>query len=208
MLTMGAMFCHREITDPNVSAGGYFVIELKANRKDLFYNSADRLKIAKSYSVTVEDFQLDHGRIDRRACRVYHPEDLDVDPEKWSCVLRIIEVNVMSTDQKNRKETSDRRLYISNLDTDAATFGNIIRQHWSIESMHWQLDRNFKQDQIKRKRAAGARNLDTLQRIALSIIHIWKKLRRKKSDKAKGVTEILRMLRGNLTAIFRFLMQK
>ena len=114
----------------------------------------------------------------------------------------------MSTDQKNRKETFDRRLYISNLDTDAATFGNIIRQHWSIESMHWQLDRNFKQDQIKRKRAAGARNLDTLQRIALSIIHIWKKLRRKKSDKAKGVTEILRMLRGNLTAIFRFLMQK
>ena len=174
----------------------------------MFYNSADRLKIAKSYSVTVEDFQLDHGRIDRRTCWVYHPEDLDVDPEKWSCVLRIIEVNVMSTDQKNRKETSDRRLYISNLDTDAATFGNIIRQHWSIESMHWHLDRNFKQDQIKRKRAAGARNLDTLQRIALSIIHIWKKLRRKKSDKAKGVTEILRMLRGNLTAIFRFLMQK
>ena len=33
--------------------------------------------------------------------------------------------------------------------------GDMIRHHWSIESMHWQLDRNLLQDKIKRKKTTG-----------------------------------------------------
>ena len=69
---------------------------------------------------------------------------MDVDPTKWSCVLRIIEVIVKTTDKRPNKETADRRLYISNLDVPADVIGFIIRQYWRIEINHWQLDRNFK----------------------------------------------------------------
>ena len=86
----------------------------------------------------------EHGRIEERFTRVFRAEDLDVDPTKWSCVLRIIEVIVKTTDKRTNKETADRRLYISNLDMPADVIGLIIRQHWRIEINHWQLDRNFK----------------------------------------------------------------
>ena len=32
---MDAMFNHREVIDPIIEGGGFFVIELKANQKDL-----------------------------------------------------------------------------------------------------------------------------------------------------------------------------
>ena len=182
--------------------------ELKANQKDLFYNSSDRIKTTHSISLHNEEATLEHGRIEERFTRVFQAEDLDVDPTKWSCVLRIIEVIVKTTDKRTNKETADRRLYISNLDVPADVIGFIIRQHWRIEINHWHLDRNFKQDQIKRKNDVAARNLDALLRLSMSSISIWKNLRRKNSDRNKGVAEILRMLRGSLTSIVKFLMQK
>lgn len=208
IFTMDAMFNHREVIDPIIEGGGFFVIELKANQKDLFYNSSDRIKTTHSISLHSEEATLEHGRIEERFTRVFRAEDLDVDPTKWSCVLRIIEVIVKTTDKRTNKETADRRLYISNLDVPADVIGFIIRQHWRIEINHWHLDRNFKQDQIKRKNDVAARNLDALLRLSMSSISIWKNLRRKNSDRNKGVAEILRMLRGSLTSIVKFLMQK
>ncbi len=84
----------------------------------------------------------------------------------------------------------------------------MTRRHWSIESLHWALDRNLKQDSIKRKIPKAARNLDTLQRIVLNVISIWKNRRKKKSDKKKGVAELLRDNAGSFTRLLKFLRQK
>ena len=77
-----------------------------------------------------------------------------------------------------------------------------------VESAHWILDRNFCQDSIKRKTAKSARNLDTLQRIAYSVFSIWRRRRKKKSDKAKGVAELMRGISRSFTRLIRFLSQK
>ena len=74
----------------------------------------------------------EQGRIEERFTRVFRAEDLDVDPTKWICVLRIIEVIVKTTDKRTNKETAVRRLYISNRDVSTDVIGFIIRQHWRI----------------------------------------------------------------------------
>lgn len=51
--------------------------------------------------------------------------------------------------------------------------------------MHWNLDRNLRQDSIKRKAERAARNLDTIQRMVLALIDFWKN-RRKKYQIRKG----------------------
>lgn len=67
--------------------------------------------------------------------------------------------------------------------------------------MHWDLDRNLRQDFIRRKDARSATNLDTIQRMVLAILSIWKGKRKKLSDKAKGTAELIGELSMNFTAI-------
>ena len=86
--------------------------------------------------------------------------------------------------------------------------GNVVRTHWSIESMHWGLDVNLQQDRIKRRSSRAARNLDTIHRIVHSIFSIWKRLRKKRADRRKGMAEIMRLVSANFTKLIRFLYQK
>lgn len=74
--------------------------------------------------------------------------------------------------------------------------------------MHWGLDVNLMQDGIRRKSPRAARNLDTIQRIVFSVFSIWKGLRKKRSDKKKGVAELMRHISMNFTKLLRFLSQK
>ena len=74
--------------------------------------------------------------------------------------------------------------------------------------MHWCLDVNLLQDSIKRKSLKAARNLDTIQRIVYSVFSIWKGLRKKRSDKKKGLAELMRYVSMSFTRLLRFLNQK
>ena len=74
--------------------------------------------------------------------------------------------------------------------------------------MHWDLDRNLRQDFIRRKSTRSARNLDPIQRMVLAILSIWKGKRKKLSDKAKGTAELIGELSMNFTAIIHMLAQK
>ncbi len=105
-------------------------------------------------------------------------------------------------------ETTETRLYVSNLPVDTPWIGKAVRNHWSIESMHWGLDSNLLQDSIKRKSTKAARNLDTIQRIVYSLFSVWKGRRRKLSDKAKGLAELMRHVSSSITNLLRFLSQK
>ena len=41
---------------------------------------------------------------------------------------------------------TEKRYYISSLKPDIEMFSKSIRQHWSVEIMHWHLDVTFKED--------------------------------------------------------------
>jgi len=74
--------------------------------------------------------------------------------------------------------------------------------------MHWGLDTNLSQDKIKRKSPKAARNLDTLQRIVYSLFSVWKCRRKKLSDKAKGLAQLMRHVSMSITRLLHFLSQK
>lgn len=106
------------------------------------------------------------------------------------------------------EETTETRLYVSNLPVTTGWIGNAVRMHWSIDSMHWSLDFSLLQAHTKRKTTKSARNLDTLQRTVYSLFSIWRGLRKKRSDKAKGLAELMRGVSMSFTKLIRFLNQK
>lgn len=207
-ITADAMSFQKAIIDKIRQKGGDFVIELKANQRSLRYGLEDKIKTIAPTETYTEEPTLSHGRIVTRTCRIYRGDELIADKEKWNGNLTVIEILTDTVGKSAGQRTSEQRLYLSSLSSDAAELNEITRSHWSIECLHWGLDRNLKQDSIKRKSATSARNLDTIQRIVLNLVAIWKNRRKKVSDKKKGVAELTRNIASSLTRLLSFLRQK
>ena len=208
VVTADAMSCQKGIIDKIRGKGGDFVIELKANQRSLRYGLEDSIKATTPTDIYKEGPYLEHGRIESRVCRIFRGEELIADREKWNGNLTVIEILTSKEKKSDGRSTSEQRLYISSLDSSAERLSQITKQHWAIESMHWDLDRNLRQDSIKRKAERAARNLDTIQRMVLALIAVWKNRRKKISDKQKGTAQIIRELAVSFTNVLHFLAQK
>lgn len=208
LVTADAMSMQKNIVDKIKEKGGFFLIELKANQKSLRYGVEDRLKQHAPRHTYTEGPELGHGRIESRKYNVYDGLEVIADKDKWGDNLTVVEFISHCTKKSTGAETTETRLYVSNIPIDTIWIGKAVRQHWSIESMHWGLDFNLLQDGIKRKSLRAARNLDTLQRLVYSLFAIWRGRRRKLSDKAKGMAELMRKVSMSFTKLIHFLSQK
>lgn len=138
------------------------------------YGIEDSIKTASPIDTYKEGPVLEHGRIETRTCKIYTGKEHIKDRDKWNEDFSVIEILTSTEKKSDGSFASEQRLYLSNMKGSAELFNKITRLHWSIESLHWSLDRNLLQDKIKRKTEQAARNLDTIQRIVLNIIAIWK----------------------------------
>lgn len=208
VVTADAMSMQKDIIDIIRRKGGDFLIELKANQRALRYGVEDGLKAhAPVHSYTAGP-ELCHGRIETRTYRIYDGLEIIADREKWGGNMTVVEYEADTVRKTTGVRTSEKRLYVSSLPVDTPALGGFVRSHWAIESMHWGLDVNLRQDGIKRKSPRGARNLDTIQRIVLSVFSIWRGLRKKRTDKNRGVAELMRHVSMSFTRLLRFLSQK
>ncbi len=208
IVTADAMSMQKAIIDKIREKGGEFLIELKANQRTLRYGVEDKLKEHLPLYSYTQGPELGHGRIETRTYRIYDGLEIIADKEKWGRNMTIVEYESDTVKKSTGAHTTEKRLYMSSLPTDTPNPGALVRSHWSIESMHWGLDVNLLQDKVKRKSARAARNLDTIQRIVHSVFSIWKGLRKKRSDKRKGMAELLRLVSTSFTNLIRFLCQK
>lgn len=208
LITADAMSMQKDIVDKIRDKKGYFLIELKANQRALRYGVEDRIKKHTPQFTYNEGPELAHGRIESRTYNVYNGMELIADKDKWGGNLTVVEFVSNCTKKSTGAETTETRLYVSNLPLDTPWIGQAIRNHWSIESMHWGLDFSLLQDDIKRHSVNAARNLDTLQRMVYSLFSIWKGRRKKLSDKAKGIASLMRNLSMSFTKLIHFLNQK
>lgn len=208
IITADAMSMQKEIIDKIREKGGHFLIELKANQRALRYGVEDNLRRCVPVYIYTEGPELSHGRIETRTYRIYDGLELIADKDKWGGNLTIVECESLTVKKSTGETSSEKRLYMTNLPTSSPKIGAVIRNHWSIEIMHWGLDRNFQQDKVKRKYAKAARNLDTIQRTVYSVFSIWKCLRKKIADKRKGIAKLMRGISMSFTKLIRFLAQK
>ncbi len=208
LVTADAMSMQKDIVDRIRARGGYFLIELKANQRALRYGVEDRIKECEPRFSHTEGPELGHGRIETRTYRVYDGLDLIADRDRWGGNLTVVEFISHCIKKSTGEETTETRLYVSNLPVTTRWIGNAVRMHWSIESMHWSLDLSLLQDDTKRKTTKAARNLDSLQRTVYSLFSVWRGRRKKNSDKAKGLAELMRGVSMSFTKLIRFLNQK
>lgn len=146
-----------------------FLIELNANQRTLRYGIEDKDGLAEAVDIYSESPILEHSRIETWVCQGFRGEDLIADREKWNGNLTVIEIRT-DTERKSGGQKTSEGPMSQVFTTVQCCWGTIARKHWAVETKQWGLDRNMRQDFIKWKSARAARNLDTIQRMVLSIL--------------------------------------
>ena len=81
---------------------------------------------------------------------------------------------------------------LSSLNEDIELFSRAVRGHWSVESMHWQLDVTFKEDANRTLDKQAAENLNIIRKWSLSILKPAQITRHKLSMRKKRFVLSLR----------------
>lgn len=82
---------------------------------------------------------------------------------------------VHKTLKQGEESIEEYRYYIGSIEPDAELFERATRGHWGIEvNLHWHLDFTFRDDKNTSMAKTGAKNLQIMKKIALSILSLVK----------------------------------
>lgn len=180
IITADAMNCQKETAAVVIEGGGDYVLALKGNQ-GLFYEEVKEFfdagcveslrKKEGCYRKTVEP---EHGGA---AVREYYiTKDIDWYSEKgqWKGLksFGMVQKRIEKKDGSREEET---RYYICSIGEDMEDFERASRGHWGVENnLHWQMDFTFKDDKNKSMAKTGAKNLQVMKKMALSILNLVK----------------------------------
>jgi predicted transposase YbfD/YdcC len=175
LVTIDAMGCQTEIAQKIVDAKADYCLAVKGNQptlengiRDFFLDHLED-DFARTKVRRYETSESGHGRDEERLyfiCKV--PENLP-DKDRWKGI-KAIGVSINNT-FRNGKHVTDVRHYILSRYCSGRKFAEAVRQHWGIEnSLHWQLDVTFGEDQSRIRKGHADTNFSTLRRTALSLL--------------------------------------
>jgi predicted transposase YbfD/YdcC len=197
LITIDAMGCQKDIARDIVDGGGDFVIGLKDNQPKL--REAIETHFDKHLELDLEYLQYrshetsesSHGRIDERSYFLTKiPPDFALKKE-WPWI-KAIGYSLRVTEHADGSETNETRYYILSRYLSGKRFSEAVRGHWAIESMHWVLDVNFREDDSRTRERTLGNNLSWLRRFAVSLLK-----RHSSNDSLRG-----KMIRCSLNSEF------
>jgi predicted transposase YbfD/YdcC len=191
MVTIDAMGCQVEIADKIVAHKADYLLALKGNQPTLETDVVDYFRTAPAAElVTKSTVEKAHGRIETRTYTASKIVDWTMTERsypgqpRFTTIKTIVKVDTR-TEHADRS-TFDTRTYISSAPLDIERFAKGVRGHWGVESMHWLLDVEFKDDLSRYRSRHGAKNMAVIRRFALDLIRNHKskgsiKTRRKRA---------------------------
>jgi len=175
LITIDAMGCQKEIARDIIEGGGDFVIAVKDNQPKL--REAVETHFEKHLERGLEDLKYRHhetsdaahGRMDERLYYLSKiPRDFAV-KKQWPWI-KAIGYALRITRHADGSETDEVRYYVLSRYLSAKRFGEAVRGHWGIESMHWVLDVNFREDESRTRERTLGNNLSWLRRFAVTLL--------------------------------------
>ncbi|HUV66487.1 MAG TPA: ISAs1 family transposase [Sedimentisphaerales bacterium] len=175
LVTIDAMGCQTEIARQIVEAKADYCLAVKGNQPTLhqgivdFFNDHLEDDFARAKARRFHSEERGHGREEVRdyfICPV--PQDLP-DRSRWAG-LKAIGIAVSNT-QRDGKDCNEARYYILSKYLSGRRFAEAVRKHWGIEnSLHWQLDVTFREDDSRIRKGHADANFGILRRAALALL--------------------------------------
>src|ERR1700722_5340391 len=192
LVTIDAMGCQVEIADKIVAHKADYLLALKGNQPTLEADVADYFRTAPAAeAVTKTTVEKGHGRIETRIYTASSVVDWISSDRSYPGAPRFANIKTI-VKVHARVEYADRcsfdtRYYISSAPRDIERLASGTRGHWGVESMHWLLDVEFKDDLSRYRTGHGAKNMAIVRRFALGLV---------RANKAKGSVKTRRKSAG------------
>jgi predicted transposase YbfD/YdcC len=193
LVTIDAIGCQVAIADKIVEHQADYLLALRGNQPTLKAEVADYFRSAPAEEVVCKTvIEKGHGRIETRTYTASSKVGWTVSDRsypgepRFTHIETIVKIDLL-TEYPDQSTTSDSRLYISSAPLDIDRLANAARGHWGVESMHWLLDVEFKDDLSRYRSGHGAKNMAIVRRFALGLVRANKsKLSVKTQRKTAG----------------------
>jgi predicted transposase YbfD/YdcC len=177
IVTWDALNTQKETVLKVIKKHGDYVGALKGNQHNFH-------KDVKNYFIdeTLEELRKDplryyqtkekeHSAIVKREYFLTDDTEWLYGKENWKG-LETIGIEVKTIKKNNGKIVKEHRYFICSF-FDILNFSRSVREHWGVENgLHWHLDFTFKDDKNTTMAKNGAKNLQLIKKIALSILKI------------------------------------
>jgi predicted transposase YbfD/YdcC len=186
VVTIDAMGCQKAIVAPIVKAGGIAVIAVKKNQPTL--HGAIEAYFAEQLRTSFEELSYrqhethdeGHGRTDDRVYWLAKVPPHFAPAKDWPHI-KAIGYAARYTRHPDGTDEFEVRYFLLTRHLGGKRFAEAVRQHWSIEAMHWTLDVTFREDDHRTRERTMANNLSWLRRFAVSLLK-----RHPENDSLKG----------------------
>jgi predicted transposase YbfD/YdcC len=176
LVTIDAMGCQKEIATKIRSGGGHYLLTVKENQEHLlsdiqqcFARAADDDFAGVDHD-SYETREEGHGRQEYRTYTIIRNPTGIRNQAAWRD-LKVI--GMCYSERTVGGQSSDEARYFigSNKTASARRYGNALRNHWGIEnSLHWQLDVSFREDEQRTRERNAAQNMAALRRLAVTLL--------------------------------------
>lgn len=177
VVTIDAMGTQTKIAEKIREKKADYVLALKKNHKGPYYEveeyfqDADfqkKIREAGGYKRTEEKA---HSRQEIR--EYYQTRDIGwVESRSEWAGLKSIGMEKKTLKRKDGSVSVECRYFISSLKEDIELFSRAVRQHWSVEVMHWHLDVTFREDANHTIDKNSAQNLNIVRKFCLSFLKL------------------------------------
>lgn len=144
-----------------------------------------------------EPYTLAHGRLESRS--IWTSTRLN-DYLDFPFVGQVFAIQRHVTDKKTGKESKEMAYGITSHSPDSANAERILkynREHWGVESHHYILDQNWKEDRCTISAGHGPENITCLRSFAIGLI--------KSINTKDSVSSITEKLARNVRRVFDYL---
>ena len=203
LVTIDAMGCQVAIADKIVEHKADYLLALKGNQPNLEAEVADYFSSAPPEELVVKEAEIEkgHGRIEMRTYTASSEVDWIVSDKSYPGEPRFTNIKTL-VKVFSRVEYADRcsfetRYYISSAPLDIERLSAGSRGHWGVESMHWMLDVDFKDDLSRYRTGHGAKNMAVVRRFALGLVRANKSkqsVKRRRKSASWNPSYLLKLL--------------
>lgn len=169
IVSIDAMGCQTKIAEQILENKADYLLQAKANQKGLLEDIKDSFKMLKPAETSITE-DVGHGRVEIRKCSIIEDLSLLENASDWQELKTLIRIESEVYTKKTGTSTTEERFYISSRQASASEFGSYVRNHWSIESMHWSLDVIFGEDHQAKRNKNGVLNFNALSKLAISLL--------------------------------------
>ena len=190
-ITADALHCNLETVKLILFRGARYCLRLRKNQRKLSAKVHDYLASRKSNDGTYKTTELGHGRTTIRRVNCY---ELGKKMQQYLNFPSLKMIAVCHTYTLDAE--TETRIYLFSQVCKPELAALLIRNHWCVESVHWELDTNMGEDDHQATNRNAIRVLSVLTRAATNMLRIFNT-----NDSNRAVMKRISFNPQNLTAI-------